>query len=88
MQLLISSSTAAATLFADASLNWVHIDTRHDYDSVTADIAAWAPKVAAGGWLSGDDYDSYAWPSVVRAVSDSLPDANAWWSTQWRWIEP
>lgn len=88
VQLLISTSTAAAALFADASLSWVHLDARHEYDSVTADIAAWAPKVAAGGWLSGDDYDQYSWPDVVRAVSDSLPGAAAWWSTQWRWIKP
>ncbi len=88
IQLVISDSIAAASLFADGSLAWVHIDARHDYDSVVADIRAWAPKVAPGGWLSGDDYHAEWWPGVVGAVSDTLPDAGPWWSTQWRWIKP
>jgi Methyltransferase domain len=88
VQLLISDSVAAADLFADASLAWVHIDARHDYESVVADINAWAPKITPGGWLSGDDYHDEWWPGVVRAVSDTLPDAVPWGSIQWRWIKP
>ena len=88
IQLVISDSVAAADFFADGSLAWVHIDARHDYDSVVADINAWAPKVMPGGWLSGDDYQPDWWPGVVRAVSDTLPDAGSWESMQWRWIKP
>lgn len=88
VQLVISDSVAAAPLFADESFAWVHIDARHDYPSVRADIEAWAPKVQPGGWLSGDDYDEHQWPGVVGAVADVLPDAQRWWSTQWRWIKP
>ncbi len=88
IQLVISDSVAAARLFADESFSWVHIDARHDYPSVCSDIEAWAPKVARGGWLSGDDYDEHQWPGVVGAVADMLPDAHRWWSTQWRWIKP
>ncbi len=87
VQLLISSSAAASLLFQDDSLTWVHIDARHDYDRVWSDIAAWAPKVANGGWLSGDEYDANQWPGVVGAVNDALPDAHAWWTSQWRWIK-
>ena len=74
-------------LFTDRSLAWVHIDARHDYASVSADIAAWEPKVCGGGWLSGDDFNADWWPGVVGAVHDCLPGAAAWWSTQWRWIK-
>jgi hypothetical protein len=88
IQLLISDSVGAAALLGDESLSWVHIDARHDYESVAADIRAWAPKVAPGGWLSGDDYQAEWWPGVVDAVGDVLPDAGPWWSTQWRWIRP
>ena len=49
IQLVISDSVAAADLFADGSVAWVHIDARHDYESVVADINAWAPKVTARG---------------------------------------
>jgi len=86
IQLVISDSVAAAGLFADSSLAWVHIDARHDYDSVVADINAWAPKIQPGGWLSGDDYHAEWWPGVVAAVGDTLPDARPWGSDQWRWI--
>jgi hypothetical protein len=88
IQLIISDSVAAASLFADESFAWVHVDARHDYDSVIADIEAWSPKVKRGGWLSGDDYEADWWPGVVSAVHDALPDARSWESMQWRWIKP
>jgi Methyltransferase domain len=88
IQLVISDSVAAAALFADESFAWVHIDARHDYDSVVADIHAWAPKVEPGGWLSGDDYQPDWWPGVVQAVQDTLPGAESWGSMQWRWVKP
>ena len=88
VQLVISDSVAAADFFADGSLAWVHIDARHDYESVVGDIKAWEPKVTPGGWLSGDDYQPEWWPGVVAAVGDTLPDAEAWGSMQWRWVKP
>ncbi len=84
--LIISDSVRAARLFGDASLDWVHLDARHDYASVRADIEAWLPKVKAGGWLSGDDYDARKWPEVVQAVSELLPGAQLWSNQQWRLI--
>jgi hypothetical protein len=84
--LIISDSISAARLFGEASLEWVHLDARHDYASVKADIEAWLPKVKTGGWLSGDDYDEQKWPEVVRAVSDLLPAATPWSNQQWRLI--
>ncbi|HSE33385.1 MAG TPA: class I SAM-dependent methyltransferase [Pyrinomonadaceae bacterium] len=86
VQLIISGSVAAAQLFSDASLDWVHLDARHDYESVKADIEAWLPKIKTGGWLSGDDYNEEKWPEVVKAVRDLLPGAEAWSELQWRWI--
>ncbi len=85
VQLIIGSSVDAARLFPDGSLTWVHLDARHDYDSVAADIGAWQPKVAPGGWLSGDDYDPGQWPGVVDAVRDLVPTARPWSQRQWRW---
>lgn len=88
IHLLIGASAPSAQLFADASLAWVHVDARHDYDSVAADITAWQPKVADGGWLSGDDYDAGQWPGVFTAVRDLLPTAQPWSLSQWRWMKP
>ena len=86
IQLIISDSVGAARLFADASLDWVHLDARHDYASLKADIEAWLPKIKSGGWLSGDDYNEEKWPEVVKAVGDLLPGAAVWSNQQWRWI--
>lgn len=86
ISLIIADSLSASRLFGDASVDWVHLDARHDYAGVTADIRAWLPKVKHGGWLSGDDYDELKWPEVVKAVDDLLPGAKAWSNQQWRWI--
>jgi Methyltransferase domain len=88
ISLIITDSVAASQLFADASVEWVHLDARHDYASLSADIQTWLPKVKAGGWLSGDDYDELKWPEVVKAVRDVLPGAKEWSTQQWRWIVP
>ena len=86
LTLVIADSVNASRLFADASIEWVHLDAKHDYESVSADINAWLPKIKVGGWLSGDDYESVKWPEVVRAVSQLLPEAQVWGNQQWRWI--
>jgi hypothetical protein len=86
VSLIIADSVTASRLFADRSLDWVHLDARHDYANVKADIQAWLPKIKLDGWLSGDDYDELKWPEVVRVVHDLLPGARAWSNQQWRWI--
>lgn len=67
-------SVAAAAQFADGSLDFVMIDASHDYPSVMADIAAWLPKVKAGGVFAGHDYDD-AFMGVIHAVEDSFGSA-------------
>jgi len=86
VSLIIADSVRASRLFSNASIDWVHLDARHDYASVKADIEAWLPKVKIGGWLSGDDYNESKWPEVVKAVGDLLPAAKVWTTGQWRWI--
>lgn len=86
ISLIVTDSVTASGLFADASIEWVHLDARHDYQSVKADIEAWRPKVKPGGWLSGDDYDGVKFPGVVKAVGDLLPAAKVRSTQQWCWI--
>lgn len=40
----------------DGTFDFVYIDASHDYRSVSDDLAAWWPKVKAGGVLAGHDY--------------------------------
>jgi hypothetical protein len=61
-------SKSAAERFANASLAGVFIDAAHDYDSVSADLKAWLPKIKEGGIFAGHDIDS---PDVQRALDDA-----------------
>jgi hypothetical protein len=86
ISLIVCDSVVASAFFADRSIDWVHLDGRHDQEHVKADIAAWLPKVKVDGWLSGDDYDEIKWPEVVCAVRELLPQAQHWSTNQWRWV--
>ena len=50
------TSLEAAPHFENGSLDWVFIDAFHEYESVSADIQAWYPKLKPGGLISGHDY--------------------------------
>jgi hypothetical protein len=84
VSIIVADSVTAASFFAPQSLDWVHLDARHDRKGLTEDIQAWLPKVRAGGWLSGDDYDEAKWPDVVATVRETLPTAQPWPVNQWR----
>lgn len=49
-------SVNAARNLRVSVIDFVYIDGLHDYDSVTADLSAWAPLVKPGGVLAGHDY--------------------------------
>lgn len=57
--------------FAKAASEYdvVYIDGDHSYEAVRADIAAYAGKLAAGGFLAGHDYHA-GYPGVIQAVDE------------------
>ena len=65
------SSQAAADVLQryDATFDFVYIDASHEYESVLADIKAYAKLVKPGGFLIGDDYFQN-WPGVIKAVDE------------------
>jgi hypothetical protein len=74
-------SVAAATLFANGSVDFVFIDADHTSEAVQADIAAWRPKIRSGGILAGHDWNTYS--SVQQAVTamlgrDFSVEGNCW----------
>lgn len=81
-------SVQAAGLVADG-LDLAFIDGDHSESGVRADIAAWWPKVRAGGILSGHDFSHRRRKSgVVRAVEAfvaenglelQLGGGSVWW---------
>lgn len=71
-QLMRMSTVDAALWFNDRELDFVFIDADHTYDGVMADIEAWTPKVARGGFVCGHDYQ-VTFPGVVKAVDKVFP---------------
>lgn len=49
-------SVEIAESIPEGSLDFVFIDAEHSYESVKADIEAWAPKVRNYGIVAGHDY--------------------------------
>lgn len=83
-------SADVARTVPDASLDMVFLDADHSYEGVRDDIAAWLPKVRAGGWIGGHDYDNpapgYNFSGVERAVHEAFgeveTDDNFTWFTR------
>lgn len=49
-------STEKLAEFADGELDWVYIDTVHDYETTKKELELCAEKVKAGGYICGHDY--------------------------------
>ena len=45
--------------FEDGALDFVYIDSNHDFQHITNDIVEWAKKVRIGGIVSGHDYRGF-----------------------------
>ena len=68
VQFVRKFSVDAAKDFADGSLDFAYIDANHDFQSLTADLAAWSPKVRAGGIIAGHDYSPHRWPNRIHVM--------------------
>jgi len=53
------------------SIALLHIDGNHAHEAVAADLAAWLPMLARGGWLVLDDY-LWSFGDGPRRVGDAL----------------
>ena len=60
------SSSAAAQLLPDSSIEGIFIDGDHSYAAVAEDLQAWERAVRPGGFVSGHDFGNTA--DVARAV--------------------
>jgi hypothetical protein len=76
-------SPAAAATFADCSLDFVWLDAGHTFEEVSADLAAWLPKLRYGGVIGGDDWP---FPNVARAVRQAFKtDFSIRYEDHWAW---
>jgi hypothetical protein len=76
----------AAKTIKDGSLDMVFVDDSHEYETTSANIEAWLPKVRKGGIIAGHDIRN-GFPGVDDAVLNVLgavgkielePDS-VWW---------
>ncbi len=51
-----------------AGIDLLYIDAAHDYESVTADLAAWEPYMKPDGLMIFDDAN---FPGVAHAMADA-----------------
>lgn len=75
-------SAKAADLFEDNSVDFIWVDAGHEYDEALADIAAWWPKLKAGGVMGGDDYPM---PGVNKAVKQFFRSHEVGSEAGWQW---
>jgi predicted O-methyltransferase YrrM len=68
-ELIEGDSADSANLFD--TVDYVFLDADHSVEGVRRDIAAWWPKVKAGGFMGGHDWD-FGW--VKEAVSEVFPN--------------
>jgi predicted O-methyltransferase YrrM len=90
LTVLRQSSVQAACSFDDESVGLVFIDANPDVDSVSADIAAWWPKLKRGGVMLGHDY-SPSFPGVIDAVNTrfgSPEELSEGWFKIWKVTRP
>lgn len=62
----------------------VFIDGSHEYKGARSDILEYRKLVKPGGLLCGHDYSPAAWPGVVQAVNELVPDAQFGPGSIWR----
>lgn len=85
--LIRKKSEDAVKEFSDEQLDFIFIDANHHYEYVLQDITEWAKKVRKGGIISGHDYKTSHWPSVIEAVNEYTADRfklnvledSTWW---------
>lgn len=65
-------SVEAAEEFRDSSLDFVFIDANHTREAVTADLAAWEPKVRSGGVVYGHDFYDLELPDEAVEVASAV----------------
>src|SRR5271154_3619556 len=84
VNLIVLEQLEAAAAYADDSIDFVFIDSDHDYEATRAAIAAFLPKVKPYGVIAGHDWIP-TFPGVDRAVREAFGDcavrigSSFWW---------
>jgi predicted O-methyltransferase YrrM len=85
VELVAEDALQAAKRYEDGSLWFVFLDDGHDREHVAAEVEAWMPKIAPGGFLGGHDYRWHLVAEPVAAMLDTVL-----WEPEWPdiWLAP
>ncbi|MBW4550902.1 MAG: class I SAM-dependent methyltransferase [Aphanocapsa sp. GSE-SYN-MK-11-07L] len=67
------NSIDAAKSFKEQSLDFIFIDSSHEYEDTVAEIKAWLPRLKSGSLLCGHDYLHPDYPGVEQAANELCP---------------
>lgn len=79
VKLIRCNSLATDRFIASGSLDWVYLDTTHQYPRTLYELRALACLLKPGGLLLGHDYDkvtAQGYLSVKRSVEEFLQESN------------
>lgn len=69
-------STAWLTASAGMDLDWIYLDTSHEYEQTLSELRAASHVIRKGGVIAGHDFSS-AFPGVVQAVQEFCAESGA-----------
>ena len=69
VEIMRMTSLEASQVIADGSLDFVYIDSLHEFDPFMMDIILWVPKVRKDGIVSGHDFAHFHEMGIVQAVT-------------------
>lgn len=72
IEIVVAPSLIAVEHSVGLNIWSVFIDAGHDYEDISADIAAWSKVIIPGGYIGGHDYPQF--PGVKKAVDEVYPD--------------
>ena len=73
IEVIPKDSIEASKDFNDGFLDFVFLDSSHQYQETRDSIIAWWPKVKDEGVIAGHDY--YLYDSVKKAVTELIPES-------------
>lgn len=73
IEILSHDSSKKSAVFNGNSLDFVFLDSSHQYKETVKEIKIWYPLLKDGCILSGHDYNSEENPGVKQAVDQLLP---------------
>jgi hypothetical protein len=87
VRLLDTDTLSAAAQMGDASVDFLYIDTDHEFQTTTQELRTWIPKLKPTSVLGGHDYCA-DWLGVVISVMDVLgsPPHYAFSDGSWAYV--